>query len=402
MLQTVKYKYTYLGSLRQVCYYSCIVLVIILMAIDIAVAALLFVMIWRLGRAFRMFRMKKTYTAALNAPSVSVCIPARNETQAMTECLERVLASDYKKMEIVVFDDSSTDDTSVLVRSFAHAGVRFVPGVKLPEGWLGKNYALEILAREASGSIVVFMDVDTYIQPTTISQLVSYMLSENVDMASVIPRRDDAYRASVLFGHLRYFWELVLSRAKAPAASSALWMIKRDVLLQEFNGFERVKASVAPESALAQLLGTVRYHCLVASVQLGVAYEKKWHSQLETGRRLLLPKVDSRWFGSWLAGLGLVLLNIPTFVVVSGLFIDWTALHSVSLGLIFLGVLTYGLYTFRLWSKGWWLGAVLWPIVIFQELLIFISSAWGYARHTVTWKGRPVASIVRADKIEIK
>jgi glycosyltransferase involved in cell wall biosynthesis len=358
-------------------------------------------MLWRLTVSLRRFRIKKTYTRAINAPSVSVCIPARNEMRVMTECLERVLASDYEKMEIVVFDDSSTDDTSVLVRSFAHAGVRFVPGNALSKGWLGKNYALEILAREASGSIVVFMDVDTFIQPTTISQLVSYMLSEHVDMASVIPRRDDAYRASVLFGHLRYFWELILSRFKAPAASSALWMIKRDVLLQEYNGFERVKASVAPESALAQLLGTVRYHCLVASTKLGVAYEKKWHSQLETGRRLLLPKVDTRWFGSWLAFAALLLLNLPTFGVLSGLIGGWAIPQNVSLALLVLGMVTYGLYTFKLWGKGWWLGALLWPVVIFQEFLIFMNSALGYARHTITWKGRPVASIVRADKIEL-
>lgn len=341
------------------------------------------------------------YTPALNAPSVSVCIPARNETQVMTECLERVLASDYEKMEIVVFDDSSTDDTSVLIRSFAHAGVRFVPGTKLPEGWLGKNHALEILAREASGSIVIFMDVDTYIKPTTISQLVSYMLSENVDMASVVPQREDAYRASVLFGHLRYFWELVLSRAKVPAVSSALWMIRRDVLLNEFGGFQRVKASVAPESGLAQLLGTVRYHCLTATSQIGVAYEKKWHSQIETGRRLLLPKVGSKWYTAVGALCALMLLNFPLGVVVAALFFEWTLIHTTALALLLLSMGLYTIYTHALWTKGWWLGGLLWPFVILQELAVFIASAWGYARHTVTWKGRPVASIVRADRVEL-
>jgi len=375
---------------------------IVIVVIASGVAALLAYMCWRLLISFRRFRIKKSYTPALNAPSVSVCIPARNETHAMTECLERVLASDYEKMEIVVFDDSSTDDTSILARSFAHAGVRFVPGVALPEDWLGKNHALEILAREASGSIIIFMDVDTYIRPTTISRLVSYMLGEKVDMVSVIPRREDAYRASVLFGHLRYFWELIFSRTKAPAVSSSLWMIKRDVLLKEFNGFEHVKANVAPESALAQLLGTVRYHCLVAAPQLGAAYEKKWRSQIETGRRLLLPKVDGHWYGSWLALLGLLALNLPSFVLVSGLFTSWTVLHSTALALVVLSMATYGLYTFKLWGKGWWLGALLWPVVILQELVVFISSVIGYARRTTTWKGRPVASIVRADRIEIK
>lgn len=373
---------------------------ILMLTINAVVATLLFLMLWRLARALRLFRVKKHYTAAIDAPTVSVCIPARNEVRAMTDCLERVLASDYEKMEVVVFDDSSTDDTSVLVRSFAHAGVRFVPGVKLPEGWLGKNHALDILAQEASGSIIIFLDVDTYIQPTTISQLVSYILTEKVDMVSVVPRREDAYRASVLFGHLRYFWELIFSSPTAPAAASALWMIRRSALA-ELGGLAQVKASVAPESALAKLLGTVRYHCLIGTRSLGVAYEKKWHSQLETGRRLLLPKVDSHWYGSWLAFIGLLILNFPTMMLISGLFIDWTMLHAVALGVLVLSMVVYGVYTFNLWGKGWWLGALLWPVVVLQELLIFLASAWGYARHTVTWKGRSVASTVRADRIEI-
>lgn len=372
----------------------------ILLTVSVVIATLLILMAWRLIRALWMFRIKKHYTAAVDAPSVSVCVPARNEMRAMTECLERVLASDYKKMEIVVFDDSSTDDTSVLVRSFAHAGVRFVPGVKLPEGWLGKNHALDILAQEASGSIVIFLDVDTYIRPTTISQLVSYTLTENVDMVSVIPRREDAYRASVLFGHLRYFWELILSSSKAPAAASSLWLIRREVLAK-LGGMAKVKANVAPESALAQLLGTTRYHCLVGTSALGVAYEKKWHSQVETGRRLLLPKAKGYWYGSWLALSGLLFLNFPTFALVSVLFTGWMPFHSLALALFISSIVIYSIYTSKMWGKGWWLGAVLWPVVILQELMIFLASVWGYARHTITWKGRPVASTVRADRIEI-
>jgi len=108
-------------------------------------------------------------------PTVSVCIPARNEKHAMTQCLERVLASDYEKLEVVVFDDSSNDETSVLIRSFAHAGVRFVPGTELPGEWLGRNRALDILAHEASGDYIVFMDVDTYITVNSITKLMSYM-----------------------------------------------------------------------------------------------------------------------------------------------------------------------------------------------------------------------------------
>ena len=63
----------------------------------------------------------------------------------MNDCLERVVASTYPKLEIIVLDDHSQDNTSALIKSFAHKGVRFVEGTKLPEGWLGKNHALQLL-----------------------------------------------------------------------------------------------------------------------------------------------------------------------------------------------------------------------------------------------------------------
>jgi glycosyltransferase involved in cell wall biosynthesis len=356
----------------------------------------------RLRRALVSYKIKKNYTAALEAPSVSVCIPARNETHAMAQCLERVLASDYRKLEIIVFDDSSSDDTSILVRSFAHAGVRFVPGVELPEGWLGRNHALEVLAREASGTYVLFMDVDTNIQPATINQLVGHMMTENLVMTSVLPGRSDTWRASTLFGHLRYFWELILSRANAPAASSALWMINRHVLLDTLGGFTPHKNEVLPEEHIAAIIGPVGYHCLISNHTLGATYEKKWRSQVETSRRLLFPMMGGMWYGA-LAGVSiLLLLNAPLILVIVGLAASAPALLAVGSVFVLSGMVTYGLYLRKIWPDRWWLGGLLWPYVILQELGLFIVSVWGYSRGTITWKGRPVtASPIRVDHLEI-
>lgn len=357
----------------------------------------------RLQRALDSYKIKKNYTAAIEAPSVSVCIPARNETHAMTQCLERVLASDYKKLEIIVFDDSSTDDTSVLVRSFAHAGVRFVPGTALPEGWLGRNHALELLAREASGTYVVFMDVDTNITPTTISQLVGYVMTENLVMTSVVPGRSDTTRASTLFGHLRYFWSLVLARANAPATSSSLWMIKRHVLLDTLGGFKPHKAEVLLEEHIAAIIGTVGYHCLISNHTLGVTYEKKWRSQAETSRRLLFPMMGGMWYGALAGVCALLLLNMPTVLLAVGFLAELPYVQLVGGWFTLLGMGMYGLYLRKMWPSKWWLGGLLWPYIIFQELCFFVTSVWGYARGTITWKGRPVtASPIRVDHLEIE
>ena len=370
---------------------------ILTIGIGSVLTVLLAFMAVRLSIALRRFTIKKTSALAEDIPSVSVCIPARNETHALAECLERVLASDYPKIEIVVFDDNSDDNTSMLVRSFAHAGVRFVPGVPLPDGWLGKNHALSILAREASGSKVVFLDVDTKVGPTTISQLVGYSAAEAVDMVSVLPLQRDHFSLRVLFTPLRYLWEVLLSGRQTPATTSAVWLIDRDVLLDECGGFTTYAGDIRPEQRLAERLGTKRYHFLLGSRQLNVYQEKKWSSQLETSRRLLYPMVGSAPVNALGAIFLLLFMNLPLVGVVFALanrdtvFGIWFAALSLGFSLL------YGVYCARVRLGGAWVAAIVWPFVVVQEIYLLVASVIGYMTNTITWKGRLVTAPVMQD-----
>ena len=180
------------------------------------------IMAVRLRAIFRATKPPK-YTTPLgdetDLPSVTVCIPARNEQHALTDCLERVLASTYQKLEIIVLDDVSGDDTSALIKSFASSGVRFIQGDPLPQEWLGKNHALEELLREANGTYILFMDVDTRVEPQAIERIIRYAVSHTIDMVSVLPFRNDGWRGSVLASPLRFFWSLLFH---CPRASTLL------------------------------------------------------------------------------------------------------------------------------------------------------------------------------------
>lgn len=391
LLQTVKYYGSVLHKPCQACYHTDIVLELIITTILYTLLIILFAaMAMRLSTSLRRFKVSKPTKLPHDLPTVTVCIPARNETHAMTQCLERVLASDYPKLEVIVFDDSSGDDTSILIRSFAHAGVRFVPGTKLPDGWLGKNHALDILANEASGDKLIFLDVDTFIESTTISQLVGYAETEKLAMVSVIPSRRDTWRANVVFGHLRYFWQLIIASQITPATSSSIWMINRDTLLDELGGMLSFNDDVQPEASIARLLGTQRYHCLLGTEELGVAYEKRWLSQQETSRRLLFPMAGGMPVTAGLALIALLVMSAPTIAILWGMLFGW-GLFSSTIGLLVVPyILLYMMYTNRVWGGNGWLGGLVWPYVIAQELVMFVSSLWGYATHTITWKGRPV------------
>ena len=74
-----------------------------------AVAVTLSIILVRFNVLLTRFRFSSEKENIAELPSVSVCIPARNETHAMTECLERVLASDYEKLEIIAEDSDKND-----------------------------------------------------------------------------------------------------------------------------------------------------------------------------------------------------------------------------------------------------------------------------------------------------
>lgn len=327
----------------------------------------------------------------VDTPSVTVCIPARNEMHALAECLEKVIASDYEKLEIIVLDDASADDTLSLIKSFAKDGVRFVEGKALPAGWLGKNHALQGLMSEASGAYLLFMDVDTRITPKAISNVVTYALSQQASMVSILPRREDSWRASVLFSPLRYFWEILFHSHASPATASNAWLINRSVLLERFNGFEALKNVVQPESKLsASLAATNEYRFLMSTTEFGVAYEKKWRSQLITSTRLLFPLLQKKIIMAVIAIVDLSILLIPTSVVMGMFFGEIGILHIIGLGIALLYATIYGWYLRRVWNKGVLVGALVWPLLLVQESILVTASLYQYKRHTIKWKGRKV------------
>jgi glycosyltransferase involved in cell wall biosynthesis len=327
-----------------------------------------------------------------NLPTVSVCIPARNETHAMTECLERVLASDYEKLEIIVLDDSSVDDTSVLIKSFAHAGVRFVEGSQLPDGWLGKNHALNDLLKESSSKYVLFLDVDTTLQSNSIRQLISWTMKRDQGFVSVLPQRADGLRASVFLGTSRYFWILFFDGRRTPATSSTSWLVDREKLVNA-GGFAKYKDNAQPEMQIAVDFnrndGT---QLLISNPDLGINYEKKWRSQVETSIRLLKPifgGAPNTLFAALILAI-VILLPIVSFII---FLIEGNALLLTLAAIDMLLITLLSLRYFKsMWRYGWWLGAFHWPIIGIQEAILMVLSVIKYLRGSVTWKGRPMAN----------
>jgi cellulose synthase/poly-beta-1,6-N-acetylglucosamine synthase-like glycosyltransferase len=103
------------------------------------------------------------------APTVSLIIPAYNESAVIARTITSLRAQRYAALEILVVDDGSTDDTLAAAEGAARGDPR-VRVVHQANG--GKARALNTGIAEATGTIVVVVDADTLLEPDAIAHLV--------------------------------------------------------------------------------------------------------------------------------------------------------------------------------------------------------------------------------------
>jgi chlorobactene glucosyltransferase len=120
---------------------------------------------------------------------ISVCIPMRNEAPGIARTVRAWCAQTHSNFELLLLDDESTDGThaAALAAAAGDARVRVLAGLRLPAGWLGKNWACQQLADAAQGSILVFTDADVTWEPPALAALASTLQSLNADLLTVWP-----------------------------------------------------------------------------------------------------------------------------------------------------------------------------------------------------------------------
>lgn len=356
-------------------------------------ASLVFVLSVRRTLIKTQFRKSEIYHADAELPSVSVCIPARNETEDLPACLSELIKSDYPKLEILVLDDCSQDRTSEIIKGFAHDGVRFIAGEPPKDGWLAKNQAYQALAEAASGEILLFCGVDTRFGKSALRTMVGTMISRKKQMISVLPQGLQTREHALLVQPMRYWWELALPRRlfNRPPVLSTVWMISR----QAFFGrgeMKAVKSSILPEGYFArELTVTDEYSFMRSSGALHISTAKKLGDQWQSAIRTRYPRLRRRPENVYLITLlQLWLFALPIGIFVTGFF--------VRLGYLWLlaGLTTLCLiYVHRKIMAAWGvqqvsLALALFPLVVVLEVFVTWLSMWRYEFSRVDWKGRDI------------
>jgi hyaluronan synthase len=102
---------------------------------------------------------------AKEAPPLTVIVPAYNEGAMVEETIASAASADYPRgrLQIIVIDDGSTDDTWRHIRRAAFRFPDLVSAARLPRN-LGKRGALAEGFRRATGEVIVTLDSDSVIE----------------------------------------------------------------------------------------------------------------------------------------------------------------------------------------------------------------------------------------------
>jgi cellulose synthase/poly-beta-1,6-N-acetylglucosamine synthase-like glycosyltransferase len=135
---------------------------------------------------------RKHFSRTIGAytPKVSVLIPAWNEEVGLVGTVESVLRSEYRNVEIIVINDGSTDNSDALFREFLASynkipdNPRKIPIIYKYKENGGKGMALNKGIELSSGEILVSIDADCALTPSTIGNFVGHFEDPKV-MAAV-------------------------------------------------------------------------------------------------------------------------------------------------------------------------------------------------------------------------
>lgn len=134
--------------------------------------------IWLIGTLWHFFakERKKLYSIH-EQPFVSILVPAYNEMEVLHNAIDKLHQMNYKKYEIIVINDGSSDQTAALVEKILpeYPRLRFVNSVKNQ----GKAHAMLLGSRAARGEYLICVDADSYLDKNAIIHLIAPMLPEN-------------------------------------------------------------------------------------------------------------------------------------------------------------------------------------------------------------------------------
>lgn len=101
-------------------------------------------------------------------PVISVIVPVYNKEAYLRECVDSILSQTYRRIEVILVDDESTDQSGEICDAYAQKDGR-VRSIHQKNG--GPTAACVAGMQAASGTYYMFVDSDDYLEPETLFEM---------------------------------------------------------------------------------------------------------------------------------------------------------------------------------------------------------------------------------------
>lgn len=135
-------------------------------------------------------------------PLVSIIIPIYNTEKYIYECLNSLINQSYSHIEIIVVDDGSTDNSLCLLKELSDKDNRLKVFSQPNQGVsAARNLALS----KATGTYVMFVDADDWIDPHTIEKCLQAIGDADVCFFAYVREFSNRSLPKLLFPQTRHF-----------------------------------------------------------------------------------------------------------------------------------------------------------------------------------------------------
>ncbi|SFH28276.1 glycosyltransferase family 2 protein [Pedobacter insulae] len=187
-------------------------------------------------------------------PLVSVIVPCYNHEQYVEECILSILNQRYQKIELIVIDDGSTDNSAEVIRRL-QTTYDFIFEVQTN---IGLSATLnKAIMKYANGAYIAFVASDDYWHPDKISEQIMFM-QKNPDCALVCSKAFFVNGSSTVTGEFNpqafkgsySFKEIAYGKCLIPALTvliqkdilNVIGLFDEDLLIEDLDMWLRIAA----------------------------------------------------------------------------------------------------------------------------------------------------------------
>lgn len=292
------------------------------------------IIIYLTANIIYLVRLPPLRNPVVDPPRISVCVPARNEERGIRACLQSLLNQNYPNFEVIAVNDHSSDRTGEIMCDLEkeNSRLKVLQGKDLPEGWLGKPFALYQAFKIAEGEYLLFTDADPVFECHALNTGVGVMRDRELDMLTLMPKAEfgsfwERAVQPVIFGFIASLtrFKNVNDQDHESAMGFGAFLMFRRSSYEKIGGHEAGKADVLEDVLIAKRAKKAGLKMLVAdakqlfSIRMYFGLKEIW-----TGWRknMFLAMKRSVLLATWHVSMVLGFLLTPYIILALNIFLQ--------------------------------------------------------------------------------